>query len=263
MWQMCGSWISFPLPWASPFSQPNTLFLRRTLTSIPKPPKGPRTRVPVLCILDLNGTLVHRDKTRRKNYTRPHVKIFLRDLFQRFHVMVWSSAMRHNVSTMVHTTFGKRRNRIEAVWDRTYCSEQSTKRGDYDTVKDLQRLWDIWDNKNLPTDDAEDATHLYVNDPEGRRHRFSHVWTPENTILVDDSLDKMAWQRANGLLLSSFDDPRVKDLELARLRRYFRTLYHTWRFQGPMDVRSYLAEHPWESYRTTDVGDETEENLPE
>ncbi|KAJ1642024.1 hypothetical protein IWQ61_010679 [Dispira simplex] len=173
--------------------------------------------------------------------------------------MVWSSAERRNVDAMVQIAFGKRRTRLEAVWDRNYCSEQSENWGDYATVKDLQRLWGIWDTKFLAMDNTGDPRHLYVNDPEGRRHRFSHVWTPKNTILVDDSLDKMAQQRANGLLVSSFKDSRVGDLELARLRRYFRSLYHTWRFKGPVDVRSYLAEQPWETYRRAAVGDETSE----
>lgn len=90
-----------PTPSPVPVPQPGYLsqaFCEPTTLSSPQP---------MLFILDLNGTLLHRPN--RKNPTRfisrPFVSPFLAYLFANFTVMVWSSARPENVSMMCSQLF--------------------------------------------------------------------------------------------------------------------------------------------------------------
>lgn len=82
-----------------------------------------------LLVLDLNGTLIFRNKNSsnsRTAYPRPYLKSFLEYLLQkeeegnsnglgRWSVFIWSSAQPHNVRGMLESTFDPRH--IDGLWD--------------------------------------------------------------------------------------------------------------------------------------------------
>lgn len=82
-----------------------------------------------LLVLDLNGTLIFRNKNSsnsRTAYPRPYLKSFLEYLLQKeeegnvdglgqWSVFVWSSAQPHNVRGMLESTFDSKH--IEGLWD--------------------------------------------------------------------------------------------------------------------------------------------------
>jgi hypothetical protein len=81
---------------------------------------------PKLLVLDLNGTLIYRNKggsNSRTSYPRPYLGCFLEYLFRAstdnsprpWHVFVWSSAQPHNVRTMLESTFDAKH--IAGLWD--------------------------------------------------------------------------------------------------------------------------------------------------
>ncbi|CCF44890.1 hypothetical protein CH063_14145, partial [Colletotrichum higginsianum] len=57
---------------------------------------------PILVVMDLNGTLLHRPNRRQATsfVERPHARRFLQYCLDTFHVVVWSSARPGNVQSM-------------------------------------------------------------------------------------------------------------------------------------------------------------------
>ncbi|TIA86559.1 hypothetical protein E3P99_03657 [Wallemia hederae] len=129
-----------------------------------------------LLVLDLNGTLI---STKSRNSTRrPQLERLQRYMFKEFQVMVYSSAMRHNVQRYVDTSFSTaHRNALLSVLSRE-CMDMSRKEftNKVQTYKNLSLVW-----KKHP--------------------QFSQY----NTILIDDSSDKAANQPHNLLQLSTWD----------------------------------------------------------
>lgn len=81
-----------------------------------------------LLVLDLNGTLIYRNKhsgNSRTSYPRPYLGNFLDYLLgaddraegSKWRVFVWSSAQPHNVRGMLESTFDP--DQIEGLWDET------------------------------------------------------------------------------------------------------------------------------------------------
>jgi hypothetical protein len=83
---------------------------------------------PKLLVLDLNGTLIYRNKggsNARTSYPRPYLGAFLKYLFRDltdsdwpmrpWEVFVWSSAQPHNVRAMLESTFDA--GHIEGLWN--------------------------------------------------------------------------------------------------------------------------------------------------
>src|SRR5690242_5376485 len=75
---------------------------------------------PKLIILDLNGTLVYRRKTRSIT-SRPFIEKFIDYLFSadnNFLVMVWTTSRPENADIMVNFIFGDQKEKLIAVWGR-------------------------------------------------------------------------------------------------------------------------------------------------
>ena len=90
-----------------------------------------------LLILDVNGLLLHRvyggrGKMQREPdgkvgrfsvWLRPHARDFVRWCVERFVLVVWSTAMRHNVEPLVDFLFEGTAARPHAVFDGSHCTD--------------------------------------------------------------------------------------------------------------------------------------------
>lgn len=149
------------------------------------------TPQPMLFILDLNGTLLHRPnrKNPTKFVTRPSVTPFLDYLFAHFTVMVWSSARPENVSLMCSQLFTPaQRSLLVAQWgrDRLGLSPQQYN----NKVQVYKRLSQIWDDDDI-----------------ARRHPGyldGESWDQFNTILLDDSHAKASSEPWNLVRIPEF-----------------------------------------------------------
>ncbi|KAG0166409.1 hypothetical protein DFQ30_007229 [Apophysomyces sp. BC1015] len=171
-----------------------------------------------LLILDLNGTLASRTKTRTGMYVRPYQDHFFETIFRDYTVMVWSSAQPSSVQKMSQM-FGPYYDRLRLIWDRRHfeltMEEYNNKAV---TVKDLEKVWGVLDNFN--------AT---------------------NTILLDDSPAKSAKQPFNGIHLRTFDHydktfRREGEHELLDVLKYLKEL----KYQS--NVCHYMKNHPYCSH---------------
>ncbi|KAK4962419.1 hypothetical protein LTR10_000045 [Elasticomyces elasticus] len=149
-----------------------------------RPNKEPR---PLLVILDLNGTLLHR-KNRRASFTaRPRVSEFLWYLMENHKVMIWSSARPENVQSIVKEIFTpKQLAKLIAVWGREKLQlspEQYNMR--IQVYKQLSWVWrdDEIANSSINGDD----------------------WAQDNTVLIDDSLEKAASEPCNLIKIDEFE----------------------------------------------------------
>lgn len=146
---------------------------------------------PLLVVIDLNGTLLHRPKANATFQRRAHADIFLNYCIRTFWVVIWSSAKPDNVTRMVAQLLPERdvRRQVVAVWAR---DKFGLSRGDYDKrtqcYKRLTRLWD----------DPEIQRVFPVDDWPGRR------WDQGNTVLIDDSAEKARSEPYNAVTLPEF-----------------------------------------------------------
>lgn len=136
-----------------------------------------------LVVLDLNGTLLYRPKT-RKVFPRPYLSTFTSFLFHPetrkwLDVMVWSSAQPQNVAPVVASAFGRHASQLKTVWarDRMGLSRDQYSRKAV-TRKDLEKVWAAFPSHNSGT-----------------------------TFLVDDSPSKAHFQPSNHICLPEFTSP--------------------------------------------------------
>lgn len=142
-----------------------------------------------LLVLDVNNVLLRRvhesklvesgfqkqaDKTVGKMhiFLRPHARDFLKWCSEKYHIVVWSSAMRHNVQHMVELAFRDLDITPVAVLDQTDCDET----GEMDPSTPGKPLM----LKNL--------TKVWAHEKVSKFGCFG----PTNTLLVDDSPYKAA-----------------------------------------------------------------------
>ncbi|EOR01483.1 hypothetical protein E3P92_00478 [Wallemia ichthyophaga] len=156
-----------------------------------------------LIVFDLNGTLIATKS--RNDKQRPHLAQLQKMLFDhhrgQFDVMVYSSAMRHNVARYVDSAFNAtHRQHLKAVYTR---EDMSMSARDYknkvQTYKDLEL---VWHGSEADGSDA-DAEH-----PQ---------YSQYNTILVDDSAEKAAFQPWNLLQVSTWDGSSTDSMLVALL----------------------------------------------
>ncbi|RIA86248.1 HAD-like domain-containing protein [Glomus cerebriforme] len=181
---------------------------------------------PKLLVLDLNGTLVYRDNAKRNIILRPHMKKFMKYIFDSnsFFVMVWSSAQPINVDKMVKAAFGQYEKKLVAKWTRKHLNLSDQ---DYhqkvETIKDLEKVWEELNNRN-----STDLPQI--------------IWDQTNTILIDDSCLKAKLQPYNAIHLPDFDDERCKsknDHELYNVIGYLRKLHNQ------SNVSAYIKDYPY------------------
>ncbi|KAJ3132740.1 hypothetical protein HK100_005007 [Physocladia obscura] len=226
---------------------------------------------PLLVVLDLNGTLIDRvgkgieraaanrnplcpaapDLTlnNHKVYLRPYLDVFLKFLFENFHVAAWTSATPKNsapLADFIFEPFGGAKP-LEFLWDREKCIIEPMPGKEYNSVKDLAR---IWSNNNLdrqqnlsakssrssspsPSSSSSLSTASPLSLSSGISQRAPSpdsllsaanieqsddypgphsLWNQHNTILIDDSASKSCRTPLNHLLVPTFS---VGNLSLA------------------------------------------------
>ncbi|KAF9579263.1 hypothetical protein BGW38_004553 [Lunasporangiospora selenospora] len=200
----------------------------------------------LLVILDLNGTVLHRDGAPKRTITpRPYLDDLLRYLFVSCRVMVWSSARPESVSAMLKRCFGAMQFRLDRVWSRDHFKLHEI---DYQrkvlTLKDLEEVWEVYANEDQEKE-ASSLAHESNKGGRGTGPRASQgVFDQTNTILIDDSVHKTQLQPFNRLVLPNFHRERAQsgnDVELLKVMKYIEQLTRQ------QNVSSFVRLHPFES----------------
>ena len=186
-----------------------------------------------LLILDLNGTILDRDEkawaesnyrylckvNRHYIFKRPFLDEFLNEAFQHYSVGVWSSASEVNTKAMVDAIF-QGKPKLEFVLDRKYCTLDSRSGArSYDTIKDLRKIW------------------------ESREHNPHDTWGARNTVILDDTPSKTAYNIYNAVHIPSFSMSRQdpgSDEQLLLVLPYLRELSFA------EDVRDFIHDRPYQ-----------------
>ncbi|KAK4226265.1 hypothetical protein QBC38DRAFT_500576 [Podospora fimiseda] len=156
-------------------------------SSLPHSP-SPTVR-PLLIVLDLNGTLLHRPKTTNSHsfVSRPFATEFLSYVINTFTVVIWSSARPENVKKMCDVLLTQeQQSRVVAIWGR---DKFGLTQDDYNAkVQVYKRLTKIWSDPTI----AASYPHT-----EG-------CWDMSNTVLIDDSAEKARSEPFNCITLPEF-----------------------------------------------------------
>ncbi|TPX33432.1 hypothetical protein SeMB42_g07477 [Synchytrium endobioticum] len=251
-----------------------------------------RPRPRLLIILDLNGTIIDRvkdgaeRKLARANphcpepsftsnaariYIRPHLEPFLSVLFSNFTVAAWTSAQPKNAVPMARGVFGRHFDNLAFVWDRSHCSAVREGRKDHSSIKDVSKVWNYSPSHAASSLTGLDGHANQVIDRQGDSRGSSDggtlknsrsqapskqgLWTPNNTILIDDTPYKASYTPHNILAIPTFSvrdstiDPK-QDIALLTVSNYLlelkRTLFDPANPTSSVDVREYLKRKPLE-----------------
>jgi hypothetical protein len=182
---------------------------------------------PVLVILDLNGTLLHRpSKNKQRMIARPFLKPFLRYLSSNFAIMVWSSARPENVKSLVKQSLDKDlQSMLVAEWARTSFGLAPEHYGrNVQVYKNLDLVWK-----------SQDIQQKHPNFALGGR------FGQHNTVLIDDSILKANAQPHNLLEITEFT-ATPEDMESDVLREvagYLEVL------RKQSDVSKFINKEPF------------------
>ncbi|KAI3996802.1 hypothetical protein MKX01_041102 [Papaver californicum] len=177
-----------------------------------------------LLVLDLNGLLV--DIGKKSRTKRPFCDEFLKFCFERFHVGVWSSRKKSNVTNVVNYLMGDMKENLLFCWDVSHCTETGFKLlGDWYkplVLKELKKLWNKHE-PNLPWQKG--------------------VFNESNTLLLDDSPYKALCNPLyTAIFPSSYTREVLNDDSLGPggdLRVYLESLV----LAG--NVQKYVEQHPF------------------
>ena len=197
-----------------------------SLTYMTQAKQSPRTmdiNRPLLVVLDLNGTILYRKK--RANFiARPRMNEFLRYLLKNHKVMIWSSAMPDNVDSMCKEILTKPEYEgLVAIWARDKL--RLLPHAYNSNVQVYKQLSWIWENKSIQSSHPDPTS----------------VWSQENTVLIDDSMEKAASEPHNLIQLEEFKG-REKQREvdvLGQIVSYLETL------RSQRDVSAYVRLEPF------------------
>ena len=159
----------------------------------PRPATRPQR---LLLVLDLNGTLIYRQRASSKYTPRPSLQPFLDYCFTNHSVMIWSSATPSNVSAVCAQVFSlERRRELLGEWGRdTLDLSNAEYYAKTQVYKRLDRIWDGVALRNAHPDAAR-----------GGR------WGQANTLLLDDSMLKAQAQPYNLVKVPEFTRPGRHD----------------------------------------------------
>ena len=183
---------------------------------------------PLLVVIDLNGTLIHRNVGGGQAFiARPRMREFLTYLLAEHKVIVWSSARPSNVRAISDRLFCDAATKPVRVWDRSHLRltpEQYTQR-----VQVYKQLGWIWAD---PSIQRESAVHQ------------QSTWSQANTVLVDDSEEKAASEPHNLVRIDNFEArPEQLGREgsdvLGQVVRYLRVA------SEHVDVSAFVKHHPF------------------
>lgn len=192
------------------------------------PPRPASKPQPLLVIIDLNGTLLHRPSPRAPStfIERPRAREFLLECLDAFYVVIWSSARPDNVSKMVRQLLPEpaQRARVLATWGRDRFGLSAA---DYNQrTQCYKRLTSVW------ADPGVAAAHPM----EGGR------WGQENTVLIDDSVEKARSEPFNAVTIPEFTGRKgEKDEVLPLVQQYLYVL------SMQADVSAFVRTHPFKA----------------
>ena len=180
--------------------QPAALYLERASAE----PQLLATPQRLLLVLDLNGTLVYRNRGSQSIKPRYELRPFLNYCFEHHDVMIWSSARPGNVNGVCYRIFTEEQlDKLVAIWARDTL-ELSPQ--DYnEKVQVYKRLDRIWDNQDIQ------CKHPQYDTGGG--------WDQSNTLLIDDSALKATTQPWNHIKIPEFlaeqgHEAREKQLQI-------------------------------------------------
>lgn len=161
------------------------------------PPQERPSPQPLLVILDLNGTLIHR-KSRGfppKFAKRAGLDYFIDTLMSKFKVMIWSSSQPRTVHAICQKLFQDRQRReLVAEWGRDkFDLTKSQYKSKIQVYKMLETVW---------ADQTIQATYPIQ----------SKRWDQTNTILIDDSKLKALSEPFNILEIPEFINTDVQGM---------------------------------------------------
>lgn len=188
----------------------------------------PRRRAhpgPLLVIIDLNGTVLHRPNSKQssKFLARRHAPEFVQYCVRTFWVVIWSSARPENVERMVTTLLPPDDLRqVVAVWGRDMFNLSPA---DYNArVQCYKRLTTLWNNPVV-------------------RASFPHEggrWNQGNTVLIDDSAEKARSEPHNAITLPEFTGDTDEEVDvLPKVHDYLNELCYQ------EDVSAYMRANPF------------------
>lgn len=185
---------------------------------------------PLLVVIDLNGTILHRPN--RKNPTsfqaRRHAHQFINYCVNTFWVVIWSSARPENVRPMVAELISSAAlKQVVAVWGRDRFGLTSA---DYGArTQCYKRLTKLWDDPLVKSS--------YPRTREGFK---GGSWGQGNTVLIDDSAEKARSEPHNAITLPEFkgDMDEAWDV-LPMVHDYLNELCYQ------EDVSAYLRANPF------------------
>ncbi|KAK1817068.1 hypothetical protein LTR12_008557 [Friedmanniomyces endolithicus] len=179
---------------------------------------------PLLVVLDLNGTLLHRAARGGSIFiTRPRVTEFLHYLLANHKVLIWSSAQPANVEAMCKKLFTpEQRAILVGIWarDKMRLSAQQYAQ----KVQCYKQLSWVW------RDDDIAASYVHMDE-----------WGQDNTVLIDDSVEKAATEPLNLIKMEEFEGTEEqlgKDV-LGQVVEYLEVL------KGARDVSACIRAAPY------------------
>lgn len=250
-----------PPPSAAPGSPKNS---RATITppsaasgGIPEPTAAylvrasflPRRRAhpgPLLVVIDLNGTVLHRPNRRQSSHflARRHALEFVRYCVRTFWVVIWSSARPDNVQRMVHTLLPPDDlKQVVAVWGRDKFGLTPT---DYNArTQCYKRLTTLWDDPvvraSYPQQPAANGGGGGASVGSTRPgSEGSGCWNQGNTVLIDDSAEKARSEPHNAITLPEFTGNVDEEVDvLPSVHDYLNELCYQ------EDVSAYVRANPF------------------
>ncbi|KAK0513008.1 hypothetical protein JMJ35_005025 [Cladonia borealis] len=169
---------------------------------------------PLLLVLDLNGTLLYRNRNHSpgKPHPRPSLTPFLTYALTHHRVLIWSSAKPHNVHSLCsHLFTPPQRSLLLGIWARDTLG--LTPAQYKDRVQVYKNLDRIWNDESLPQPpqtqsqtQSQSQTQAQAQSQsqsqsvgEGQQH-----WGQHNTLLIDDSALKASAQPYNHIEIPEF-----------------------------------------------------------
>lgn len=179
-----------------------------------KPPKRLAFPQPLLIILDLNGTLIHRSHRRLPPSfaRRPGLDAFLTSIFAKHKVMIWSSSQPITVRAVCEKLFpGWMRAALVAEWGR---DKFGLTHSQYKEKIQVYKILDkVWGDKSIQAKYPKNVTVVrkgHNNNPDVPVQKSR--WDQSNTVLIDDSKLKALAQPYNILEIPEFtNDPKVDE----------------------------------------------------
>lgn len=172
------------------------------LTIAEKEPARLEAPRPLLVVIDLNGTLVHRPQRNKSSRVirRPYVTAFLDYLLANHRVMVWSSARPENVGRMCAQLFAPAdRARLAAEWGRDTLD--LTPKQYMEKVQVYKKLSKVWRQA-----DTGKWHPLHSRTRSARNNDFhTQRFGQHNTLLIDDSVLKASSEPHNLVRVEEFE----------------------------------------------------------